>query len=77
MISLKFYFYPFKMLGGISYNSSKISFKESSNPLNNFIEKPLYPLNNFKEKTINKPEVNIKNIGVLVKIFNKLNEKRF
>ena len=50
------------MYGGISYNSSKISFKETSNPLNNFIEKPLYPLNDFKEKTINKPEVNIKNI---------------
>ncbi len=62
MIFLKFYFYPFKMLGGISYNPSKISFKETSNPLNNFIEKPIYPLNDFKEKTINKPEVNIKKI---------------
>ena len=50
------------MFGGISYNPSKISFKEASNPLNNFIEKPLYPLNNFNERTMNIPKVNIKNI---------------
>ena len=50
------------MLGGISYNPSEISFKESSNPLNNFIEKPLYPLNNFNEKTMYIPKVDIKNI---------------
>lgn len=62
MISLNFYFYPFKMHGGISYNPSKISFKEASNPLNNFIEKPLYPLNDFNERTMNMPKVNIKNI---------------